>query len=166
MILSEPLVSLMTLFRTSLIKFYHSSQRMSDSFYHITESSELNLKKGFISYTFRHVGQPCFRIFTKKYIGTVLWPMTSWNLISHVCDTRKFVMTILYWQHGLLCDKRKFLITTITLILPFLTMHLLCRQCGARPDCRYAHVCALGSLLLYYEIHETQCQLTNWNPVV
>ena len=26
------------------IKFYFNSQRLSDSFYHITESSELNLK--------------------------------------------------------------------------------------------------------------------------
>ena len=30
------------IFRTSLTKFYHSSQRMSYSFYHITESCELN----------------------------------------------------------------------------------------------------------------------------
>ena len=29
-----------------LIKFYLNSQRMSDSFYHITESCELNKKKG------------------------------------------------------------------------------------------------------------------------
>ena len=29
-------------FQTSLIKFYLNSQRMSDSFYHITESGELN----------------------------------------------------------------------------------------------------------------------------
>ena len=45
MLLSEPLASLVTFFRTSLIKSYHNSQRMSDSFYHITESSELNKKK-------------------------------------------------------------------------------------------------------------------------
>ena len=32
-------------FRTSLIKFYLKSQRMSDSFYHITKFSELYLKK-------------------------------------------------------------------------------------------------------------------------
>ena len=44
MLLSEPLASLITFFRTSLIKFYLNSQRMSDSFYHITELSELNLK--------------------------------------------------------------------------------------------------------------------------
>ena len=30
------------IFMTSLIKLYHNSQRMSDSFYHITESSEMN----------------------------------------------------------------------------------------------------------------------------
>ena len=31
--------------------------------------------------------------------------MTSLNLISHVCETRKFVMAILDWKQGLLCDK-------------------------------------------------------------
>ena len=40
MLLSEHLASLI-FFR---IKFYPNSQRMSDSFYQITESSELNLK--------------------------------------------------------------------------------------------------------------------------
>ena len=35
---------LIAFFRTSLIKFYLNSQRMSDSFYHITESSESNCK--------------------------------------------------------------------------------------------------------------------------
>ena len=44
MLLSGPLESLITFFRTSLIKFYHKSQRMSDSFYHITEPSEIELK--------------------------------------------------------------------------------------------------------------------------
>ena len=29
--------------------------------------------------------------------------MTPWNLMSHVFQTRKFVMTILYWKQGLLC---------------------------------------------------------------
>ena len=42
MLLSEPLASLITIFKMSLIKFYLNSQRMSDSFYRITESSELN----------------------------------------------------------------------------------------------------------------------------
>ena len=42
MLLSDPLASLIKFFRTSLIKFYHNSQRMSDSFYQITEPSELN----------------------------------------------------------------------------------------------------------------------------
>ena len=31
-------------FRTSLMKLYHTSQRMLDSFYHITESNELKCK--------------------------------------------------------------------------------------------------------------------------
>ena len=38
-------LSLTTFFWTSLIKFYHNSQRMSDSFYHITESRKLNENK-------------------------------------------------------------------------------------------------------------------------
>ena len=39
------------------------------------------------------------------YICTVLWPMASLNLISHVCETRKFAMAILHWEQRLLCDK-------------------------------------------------------------
>ena len=39
--LSETLARLITVIRTSLIKFYLNAQRMSDSFYHITEHSEL-----------------------------------------------------------------------------------------------------------------------------
>ena len=31
--------------------------------------------------------------------------MMSWNLILHVCETRKFVMAILHGKQGLLCDK-------------------------------------------------------------
>ena len=41
MLLSEPLASLITFFRMSLIKKILNSQRMSDSFYHITDLSEL-----------------------------------------------------------------------------------------------------------------------------
>ena len=37
---------------------------------------------------------------------TVLRSSTSWNLISNVCETRKFVMAILHGKQGLLCDKR------------------------------------------------------------
>ena len=44
MLLSEPLASLITFFRTGFKQFYHKTQRMSDSFYHITESSKLNGK--------------------------------------------------------------------------------------------------------------------------
>ena len=32
--------------------------------------------------------------------------MTSLNLISRVCDTRKYLMAILHWKQGLLCDER------------------------------------------------------------
>ena len=31
--------------------------------------------------------------------------MASWNIISHMCKTRKFVMATLPWKQGLLCDK-------------------------------------------------------------
>ena len=56
MLLMEPLASLITFFRTSLIKFYLNSQQMSDSFYHITEFSELDeKKKGSKIYSFGHV---------------------------------------------------------------------------------------------------------------
>ena len=51
MLLSEPLASLIPFFRTSLIKFYRNSQRMSDSFYHIAESSESNKKIKFQKHT-------------------------------------------------------------------------------------------------------------------
>ena len=46
MLLSEPLATLITFFRTSLIKIYLNSQRMSDPFCHITESRQtLNCHK-------------------------------------------------------------------------------------------------------------------------
>ena len=41
MLLSKPLASLITCFRTNIIKFYVNNQRISDSFYFITESREL-----------------------------------------------------------------------------------------------------------------------------
>ena len=64
MLLSEPIASLLTFFRTSMIKFYRNSQRMTDSLYHITEASELNFKKyGSKIYSFDHIGQPCLGIF-------------------------------------------------------------------------------------------------------
>ena len=37
-----------------------------------------------------------------------VWYMMSWNLISHVLETRKFVMAILQRKQGLLCDKTWF----------------------------------------------------------
>ena len=37
---------------------YHNSQRMSDSFYHIIESRELNFKVWSTTYSFGHLGQP------------------------------------------------------------------------------------------------------------
>ena len=51
MLLCWPLVSLVTFIRTNLRKFYHKNQRMSDSFDHIIESSELKGKKKGPKYT-------------------------------------------------------------------------------------------------------------------
>ena len=47
------------------MKFYSNSQRISDSFYDITESSELNKKIKGPTYVnlFGHVGQPCLKTF-------------------------------------------------------------------------------------------------------
>ena len=44
--------------------------------------------------------------------------MTSWNLISHVSETRKFVMAILHWKQGLLCDKTKSIINCVHVCQP------------------------------------------------
>ena len=40
---------------------------MSDSFYHITEPSELNKINKVQTYSFSHVGQPCFEIGIHRY---------------------------------------------------------------------------------------------------
>ena len=66
MLLSEPMVSLIRFFGMSLIKLHRNSQRMSDSFYYITEYSELKLKDEGPKHT--HVGQPCLGIFAWEYI--------------------------------------------------------------------------------------------------
>ena len=108
MLLSEPLASLITFFRTSLITFYHNSQRMSDSFFHITESSEINEKIRFQNILILTCKSAMFWNFcVGKHRLQCFWPMTSWNLTSHVFETRKFVMAILHWKQGLLCDKYK-----------------------------------------------------------
>ena len=104
MLLSEPLASLITFFRTSLIKFYHNIQRMSDSFYHITESSELDKKNKIPISPCRSAMFCNFCIGIHRYRAMT---MTSLNLYSHVCETRKFVMAILHWKEGLLFDKLK-----------------------------------------------------------
>ena len=82
MLLSEPLASLITFFRTSLIKFYLNSQRMSDSFYHVAESSELDLKKGSKTYAFGHA---------MGFLRT----MTSWckHTIIAIYDVMKSSLT-------------------------------------------------------------------------
>ena len=77
---------------------------MTYSFYHINESSVLNEKYGSKTYSFDHVGQPCLGLFVYEYKGTVLQHLASLNLFSHVYETRKFLMAILDWKQGLLCD--------------------------------------------------------------
>ena len=60
MLLSEPLASLITFFRTSLIKFYLNSQRMSVSLSH-NRIKRIKLKnKGP-----KHIIWPCFGIFAR-----------------------------------------------------------------------------------------------------
>ena len=59
--LSEPLASLITFFRTSLIKFYHNSQRMSVSF--LSHNSVQRIKSENNGPKHTNVGQPCFGIF-------------------------------------------------------------------------------------------------------
>ena len=48
MLLNEPLASLISYFRTSLIKSYHNSQRITDSFYHMTESKQMRVQNTLI----------------------------------------------------------------------------------------------------------------------
>ena len=62
MVLGEPLASLITFFRKRLIKLHLNSQQMSDFFYHMTESCELNLKKK-RSKKQKKIIRPCFGIF-------------------------------------------------------------------------------------------------------
>ena len=45
MLFGEPLASLITFFRMSLMKFYHNIQWMSDSFYHMDESCQIKKMK-------------------------------------------------------------------------------------------------------------------------
>ena len=83
MLLSEPLASLITFFKTSLMKFYLSSQHMSDSFYYINELSELNWKIcGSKTYSLGHVME-------------FLRMMTSWckRMYSAIYDVMKFYLT-------------------------------------------------------------------------
>ena len=105
MLFSEPLASFITFFMTSFIKFHHNSQRMSDSFYHITECRELKLKKrdpkhAQLAMKVSHVLEFCVGI--HRYSALTV---TSSNLFLHVCDTRKLIMAILRWKPGLLCNK-------------------------------------------------------------
>ena len=86
MVLGEPLASLITFFRKRLIKLHLNSQQMSDFFYHMTESCELNLKKKKVKKT------------KKKSFGHVLeflGMMTSWckHTFSAICDVMKSYLT-------------------------------------------------------------------------
>ena len=80
---------------------------MSDSFYHITESSELNKKKHMVQ---NILIWPCTSaMFWNFCLGIHMYSastMTSLNVISHMCETRNFVMAIKQWKQVLLCDKK------------------------------------------------------------
>ena len=67
--------------------------------------------------------------------------MTSLNLISHVCETRKFVMAILHWKQGLelLCDKLRYI---IVLVQAQTTLDSMIRCNVLEPDhCPSSHCC-------------------------
>ena len=110
MLLSEPLASLITFFRTGFIKFYLNSQRISDFFFLSHNWIKwIKLKsKGpsILNLPCRLAVCCCFcvRWHHDVNIGTVRF-MMSWNLIWHVYKIRKFVMVILHWKQGLLYDK-------------------------------------------------------------
>ena len=78
MILSEPLESLITFFRTSFIKFYRNSQLMSDSFYHTTESSELK-KKRFQNILMRPRRSAMFSNF---YVGIHMYRALTYDIMK------------------------------------------------------------------------------------
>ena len=92
MILSEPLESLRTFFMTSLIKLYHNSQRMSVSYYHITECIT------HLAMLVSHVLDIC--------VGIHRYSTLTYDVIkSYLCETKKkMVMARLYWKQALLCD--------------------------------------------------------------
>ena len=49
------------IFRMSLIKFYHNSQRISDSFYHISKSNEFKIKENNKCPKHTYVGSAMFQ---------------------------------------------------------------------------------------------------------
>ena len=79
MLLSEPLASLITFFRTSLIKFYHNSQRTSDNFYHIAESSKLNRKMRVQNILI----WPCWSVMFKNFcVGIHMYRVFTYDVIK------------------------------------------------------------------------------------
>ena len=97
----------LNIFQDQFKKKYNNNQRMSGSFYHITESSELNWEIGVEIYSFGHVDQPCFRILRRKtYVGLLCFDQWRHEILSHTCVRQKeFVVASLDWKQGLLCDK-------------------------------------------------------------
>ena len=79
--------------------------------FHRTESSQLNKKNNSLKHTQSTCRYATFWNFCVGWrhdvnICTVLRPMTSWNLISHLCETRKLVMAILQTKKkAFICDK-------------------------------------------------------------
>ena len=74
---------------------------MSHYFYHINESSEVNLKNKDTKHT---VLEFLLRMTSCcKHMYSAIYDFMKSYL--HMCETRKFVMAILHRKQGLLCDK-------------------------------------------------------------
>ena len=72
---------------------------MSDSLYCITESSELNRKNTHLAMQVNHVLE-----FLRRNTYAQCFNLLRNEILSHTCETRKFVMAILHGKQGLLCE--------------------------------------------------------------
>ena len=56
-------------------------------------------------------------MFALEYICAVLWPIRSWTCTFQIYEKRTFVMAILHWKQGVLCDKTIYLIIILFIFL-------------------------------------------------
>ena len=92
MLLSEPLASLIALSgQVYLIQFYHNSQRMSDSFHHITKSSKLNKKIRFQNILIWLCRSAMFWNFLRIFLGIHRYSALTYDVIksSHKCISQE-----------------------------------------------------------------------------